>query len=606
MKRFAEEDAPKLARLKAPDLLALALTAPKGYENNALSPHPLPGTENVIDARVLGVKKEPKRLVVRLFAENFNRELEAVFFQPRPFHFQQFLPGARMALRGRINPGPGRMQIIQPKKIGETGTVVPRYKTPLNTNALRALLRKYVTLENLTEEGLPEPVAAALVRMHYPDPEVPALKKGEHSLPEVFVHALKYAEIFRHLRFLRTKKRTYPALKRLVGDPEPFLSKLPFTPTGDQMAAILQIRKDLAGEEQARRLIVGDVGCGKTIVMLASAFMAYPEKSAIMAPTSILANQIYEEAEKFLPDYFKTVLVTQKSGASDEELREAQLLVGTHALLYRELPEVALVMADEQHRFGTGQRKRLAELTGTGEKLPHYLQFSATPIPRTQAMIDSSLIDITTIKEIPFKKKVETTVIDKTDFPEVLEQIRREVAEGRQVLIVYPLVEESENFDYQSIDEARGFWEKRFDGVFVTHGKDKEKEEILMRFREEGNILLATTVVEVGISLPKLSTVVISGADRLGLATLHQLRGRVSRTGLDGYCYLFTHDKNNKRLNELARTKSGFDVAELDLKYRQSGDLLSGTVQSGKSFQWFDMAEDLEILVQVKKRLLSR
>jgi ATP-dependent DNA helicase RecG len=218
-------------------------------------------------------------------------------------------------------------------------------------------------------------------------------------------------------------------------------------------------------------------------------------------------------------------------------------------------------------------------------------------------MIDAAHIDVSLITQTPFKKDIDTKVVRKEDFPEMLTHIRSELALGHQVLIVYPLVEQSEGYGYQSIDEARGYWERRFDKVFVTHGKDREKEEVLLRFRESGEILLATTVVEVGISLPRLSTVVIVGAERLGLATLHQLRGRVSRNGLKGYCYLYTNLNKSERLNAFIKTDNGFDIAALDLKFRKSGDLLIGRTQSGDKFKWVDMGEDDVIVKQVVKYL---
>jgi len=165
------------------------------------------------------------------------------------------------------------------------------------------------------------------------------------------------------------------------------------------------------------------------------------------------------------------------------------------------------------------------------------------------------------------------------------------------------LVEESEKIPYQSIDEGRGFWEKRFKNVFVTHGKDKRKEEILLEFREKGDILLATTVVEVGISLPRLTLIVIVGAERLGLATLHQLRGRVGRLGLKSWCYLFTNDTDNFRLKSFTKTLSGFEIAKLDLKFRKSGDILDGTIQSGMQFKWLNLAEDEKIVLVAKDRV---
>jgi ATP-dependent DNA helicase RecG len=359
--------------------------------------------------------------------------------------------------------------------------------------------------------------------------------------------------------------------------------------------------QDLNSEIQARRVIIGDVGSGKTIVMLASAFIA--NKSIIMCPTSILANQIYEEAQKYLD--FKITLVTQKSKFKQEDLDSANLLIGTHALLYQKLPQMDLVMVDEQHRFGAMQREQIARMTKQGDKLPHFLQFSATPIPRTQALILSNFVNISLMKDLPFKKTIDTFVIDKTDFKDLMVRIKREIENNNQVILVYPLVEESKNFSYQSLDEAKDFWFNRFEKVYLTHGKDKDKEKVLEDFKNYGNILLTTTVIEVGISLPRLTTIVIVGAERMGLATLHQLRGRVARYGQQGYCFLFTHKKKDRRLKSFANTLDGFRIAEIDLMFRKSGDLLDGSIQSGKSFEFFDEVNDENILLEAKSYLRS-
>jgi ATP-dependent DNA helicase RecG len=267
------------------------------------------------------------------------------------------------------------------------------------------------------------------------------------------------------------------------------------------------------------------------------------------------------------------------------------------------MPKASLVMVDEQHRFGTKQRALLEAMMANEEKKPHYLQFSATPIPRTQAMMQSELIDVSLITSTPFDKDISTSVIGKEDFSGLLEEIKDEIAQEHQVLIVYPLVEESKEIPYQSLDEGRGFWEKKFDNVYVTHGKDKKKEEVLREFREKGDILLATTVVEVGISLPRLTLIVIVGAERLGLATLHQLRGRVGRLGLKSWCYLFTNNKKNNRLKSFTETESGFEIAKLDLQFRNSGDILDGTIQSGMQFKWLNLADDEHIVAVAKKRV---
>jgi ATP-dependent DNA helicase RecG len=220
-------------------------------------------------------------------------------------------------------------------------------------------------------------------------------------------------------------------------------------------------------------------------------------------------------------------------------------------------------------------------------------------------MMESELLDVSLITRTPFEKRITTWVIGRSDFGDLLVDVRATITRGEQVLIVYPLVEESTEVPYQSLDEARGYWESHFERVYVTHGKDKDKEEVLLAFREEGDILLATTVVEVGISLPRLTMIVIVGAERLGLATLHQLRGRVGRHGQESLCYLFSNDPTNKRLERFAGTTNGFEIARLDLQYRDSGDILDGTIQSGQKFRWLDMAEDEEIIARAKERMVS-
>ena len=594
---MTKEDLEKLKKIGVKTPLELALIKPKEYEDNYLYPYVLPSTQ-AFEAEILDIKKSPKVTRVKFYLKNINQIIYGVFFQFKKWHESVFKPGNTLYIRGEIKQN----QLIQPKPISRINEITPIYKTNLNIRSLRALIKKYVTLENLSI--LPEKIAKNLFFMHFPQTK-------EHINEKNITYALKWAEIFNYLHKLQNKKRVLPSIK-IISDPAPFINSLPFKLTNDQLKVINEIKNDISKPTQARRVVIGDVGSGKTVVMLATAFMA--EKSIIMCPTSILANQIYEEAKKFFKwktyptsqnEEWKITLVTQKSKFNEEDIKNSNLLIGTHALLYQNLPQVNVVMVDEQHRFGTNQRAQLEKLTSSGSTVPHYFQFSATPIPRTQALIMSSFVNVSLIKQLPFKKDIDTKIISKEDFKSLIAHIQSEISQGNQVVIVYPLVEESENFSYQSIEEGKNFWLKYFDGVYITHGKDKNKEDILIEFREKGNILITTTVIEVGISLPKLTTIVIVGAERLGLATLHQLRGRVGRYGQKGYCFLYTNDKNNKRLKAFANTLDGFKIAELDLEFRKSGDLLDGKAQSGESFKYFDEVRDLHILEEVKSYILT-
>jgi len=580
-----KKDLEKLKKIDVYTILDLALIAPIKYENNKLYHH-LTGEEQIFEAELFSIHQYPKFTKIKSYLLNVGIGVDLLYFNIKSWQLSQLKSSKTIFIKGKIK----NYQIIQPKFIKEVGEIVPIYKTGLNSKVLKELIKKYITIENLEKE-VPHKIAKNLYQIHFPEEKVPQLENN---------YSLKWTEIFNYLLKLKRKRKIYPAIKQLNKDVTPFIQRLPFELTNSQKSTIKEIQKDLNSTKQARRVVIGDVGSGKTIVMLASAYIA--EKSIIMCPTSILASQIYEEAKKYLSE-FKITLVSQKSKFTQKELEESNLLVGTHALLYQELPQVDLVMVDEQHRFGTMQREQIARMTSEGDKLPHFLQFSATPIPRTQALIYSNFVDLSLITDLPFKKEIETYVIDRDDFKTLLQKIVEEIEKGNQIIIVYPLVEESNYFEYQSLEEGKEFWLKHFEKVYITHGKDKNKEKIVEEFKEYGNILLTTTIIEVGISLPRLTTIVIVGAERMGLATLHQLRGRVARYGQKGFCYLYTNDKKNRRLQSFAKTMDGFKIAELDLQFRKSGDLLSGTTQSGKSFKFFDEVKDEKILFEVQNYL---
>ncbi len=589
---FEKDDYEKLKKLGVENLIDLALIAPVSYNNLFIQATPNIGFNNVIDATIISSTKQGKILKLYLYAHNFDMKIQGVIFNPRYFHQKHFLPGARLFLQGKIENSFQSLQILQPQIIDEINKIIPKYKTPLQNKTVISLMQKYITKENFP----------TLHDIHFPSVEF--VKEFEKSgFSKELIDELKYKEILNHLQKLSSKKIDFASMKKLTNDITPFINSLPFKLTNDQLKAIEEIKRDFQSNKAAKRVIMGDVGCGKTMVILAAVMLSYPNRSILMAPTTILAAQIYEEAKKYLKD-LKICFVSSKSEVVD--LKEFDFIIGTHALLYKDLPSAPLVMVDEQHRFGTKQRNLITKLISKGDKRPHFLQFSATPIPRTLSLIQSSIIDVTTIKELPFKKDIQTKIVSSSDFKSLINHVDSEIKKNNQIIIVYPLVQESETIEYQSIQEAKGYWQDRYKNVYVTFGKDREKESILEDFRDKGDILIATTLIEVGISLPRLSTIVIVAPERLGLATLHQLRGRVSRTGLKGYCYLFTKIKPSQRLKEFSKTLDGFEIAELDLKYRQGGDLLSGDVQSGKSFRWFDPKSDIEILKKAKQDVLRR
>jgi ATP-dependent DNA helicase RecG len=584
-------------KLKIVSLLDLALLLPSSYNNTTLSHTINKGENHVFDAIVKEVSSFNGKLRIVFDIPDLNITLNSMLFHVTPYHYKLFTVDTRHYIQGRVDEYRGELQMNQPKSLKRVGDIIPKYSTAIKESSMRSLIECYVTPDMLSSEGLEEREVAVLMGLHYPQ-NMEQVKRPDGE-------ALKFIEAFNHMKKLKGKRADFPALASLKGDIRPFVKNLPFTLTGEQLSVIDEVQADLKRMDRAsKRLIIGDVGSGKTMIILASAMMAYPQKSILMAPTSLLAMQIYEEAEKFLPSGMSLALVKQKKSVGD--YLTADFIIGTHAILHKDdMPQAPLVMVDEQHRFGTKQRALLENMMTGDERKPHFLQFSATPIPRTQAMMQSEMIDVSLITTTPFDKDISTHIIGKENFSELLEEMKSEIAQNHQVLIIYPLVEQSKEIPYQSLEEGRGFWERTFEQVYLTHGKDKKKEEVLVEFREKGNILLATTVVEVGISLPRLTLIVIVGAERLGLATLHQLRGRVGRLGLKSWCYLFTNNKKNGRLESFTQTKSGFEIAKLDLKFRNSGDILDGTVQSGIQFKWLDLAED-ERIVQVAKGRVKR
>ena len=619
-----KEQTQKFKKLGIASYCELALFVPFAYEDLRLHDKLQTHAMQLIDATVESVYRGANSLQVTFFAHNFGHIITGVLFHPKPYMMHQFKVGERDYYYGMVECKSGQCTMSMPKKVTNIGAITPKYKSPLRSDVMLRFVQNSLTKENLLSEGLRDEIVDEVLKLHFPSQAISSLKE----LDEKALNALKYIELFIYMKRLSSKRRYFKSLSSACTDYKDWSETLPFTLTDEQIKTIEDIKMDLQKDVSARRMIVGDVGSGKTMVILASCVMMLPQRSILMAPTTILANQLYEEASKFLP-HVKSVLVTNKT--KNIALDEYDFIIGTHALLYRELPKASLVMVDEQHRFGTQQRNMLEKLVSSGveqggealdqggqaldqggqalnqgrQAKPHFLQFSATPIPRTQAMIETAHIDVSLITSTPFKKDITSKVIHKSDFKDLLLHIEDEIAKKNQVLLVYPLVEQSEFLEYQSIDEARGFWEKRFNNVYVTHGKDKEKEEVLQEFSKNGDLLIATTVVEVGISLPRLSSVIIVGAERLGLSTLHQLRGRVSRTGLKGYCFLYTNQSSSERLDRFVQTTSGFDIANLDLKFRKSGDLLKGHNQSGSQFKWIDLAEDEEIVKSVKYDLLN-
>lgn len=648
-----------LAQFGFGNLYELILTPPHSYQNTMPIRNLVDNAEGALSLQITDSRYHPKAYTFYGFSKSLNAMVELVYFYPKPYHKALFTLGQEVIVQGKMRLNNGTPSFIQPKVIKSLGEILPIFKVAKHKSAsIHSLCKTYITQKNLANLGLPSDIAQSIMEIFYPNEDFYALYTSHKGFSGKHLEALKFVELFYYALRLSKKKSDFPAKYVCRGDYSEFVSSLPFRLTNAQSRVIAEIASDFGSGRAARRLVMGDVGCGKTMVILSSVMIAYPQKSLLMAPTTILAKQLYEQAKLYLPSFVRVGLITgdskefktskdstQKSkGKKDSKdfgiLFEYDFIIGTQALLYRDIEgeDFALVMSDEQHRFGTKQRYALEKLASSTRQnssvdskaksqadleadlqthieknpktkqasKPHILQFSATPIPRTMAMLESKMIDVSIIDELPFKKDISTRIITRNDFKELLAHIQSEVAQNHQVAIIYPLVEQSEVIDYLSLSEGAKFWQERFSGVFITSGQDKDKQEVLEAFAKEGKILLATTLIEVGISLPNLSTIVIIAPERLGLATLHQLRGRVSRNGLKGYCFLYTQSSgDNARLKDFATQSSGFEIARLDLAYRKSGDLLSGDKQSGENLLWADLAQDEDILKRALKELES-
>jgi len=377
---------------------------------------------------------------------------------------------------------------------------------------------------------------------------------------------------------------------------------LPFELTGAQKRVLKEIRADVGSGRQMNRLLQGDVGSGKTLVALMSMLMALDNgyQACIMAPTEILAEQHLQTIKDFLKDMpIRVELLTgmvkgkrRQTVLEDLNKGEVQILVGTHAVIEDtvQFARLGLVVVDEQHRFGVAQR---AKLWTKSENPPHVLVMTATPIPRTLAMTLYGDLDVSVIDELPpGRKPIHTQHVFDNQLSSLYQSIRRQIAQGRQVYIVFPLIEESEKIDLKNLEDGYEALRQIFPDMQMSkvHGrmKAKEKEAEMQRFvNGETQILVATTVIEVGVNVPNASVMVIMEAQRFGLSQLHQLRGRVGRGADQSYCILVTGyklaEETRKRIDIMCDTNDGFRIAEADLKLRGPGDL-EGTQQSGMAF----------------------
>lgn len=550
-------------------------------------------------------------------------------------HTEYIVFGKPTVFNGRINVAHPDIDPAEGLVLSDMG-MQPYYNTTermkrggLNSHALEKLT---TNLFALLKEPLPETLPAWMVEKHH----LMSLDESLRNIhfprtPELLRRAqyrLKFEELFYVqlgiLRYAKDRIQKYHGFVfSRVGEAfNTFYSRhLPFELTGAQKRVIKEIRRDMGSGRQMNRLLQGDVGSGKTLVALMSMLIALDNgyQTCLMAPTEILASQHCETIRQFLGDMpIRVELLTGSVKGKKREailkgvtLGEVHILIGTHAVLEDTVnfASLGMVVIDEQHRFGVAQR---AKLWGKNTRPPHVLVMTATPIPRTLAMTLYGDLDVSVIDELPpGRKPIRTIHQFDNRRASLYASIRSQIEEGRQVYIVYPLIQESEKMDIKNLEEGYEHICAEFPEYKVSkvHGKMKpaDKDAEMQRFvTGETQIMVATTVIEVGVNVPNASVMVIENAERFGLSQLHQLRGRVGRGADQSYCILVTGykltEETRKRIEIMVNSNDGFEIAEADLKLRGPGDL-EGTQQSGIAFDLkiADIARDGQLLQFVRE-----
>ena len=564
--------------------------------------------------------------------------IKVVWFN-RPYLINVLKEGDFVSLAGKVLLREGKIYLSNPayEKIGNqqsvignqqlthTGRLVPVYPETegLSSKWIRAMIKPIlIKMKGKIEDPLPAelkkeykflPIEKAFWQIHFPD----SLKLAKKAKERFAFEELFLIQIFvlrERVKLAREKAIKIPINLSLIKE---FVEKLPFQLTDSQKKAGWQILKDLEKERPMNRLLEGDVGSGKTIVAMMAVLNAAKAgyQTALMAPTEILAKQHFENFLKFLKGFdLKIGLLTSSStkiGKIEIEKKEflekgvsgkINILIGTHALIQKEVKfkNLAFVIVDEQHRFGVEQRAKLVQsstLRVQHSTIPHLLSMTATPIPRTLALTIYGDLDLSILGEMPKgKRKVKTILISPEERKKAYGFIKKEVERGRGVFVICPRIEAAINNQQLTINkrnvltwsEAKAVkeeYERLKNEVFpdlrigMLHGKMKpiEKEKIMKKFKEgKINILVSTSVVEVGVDIPRATVMMIEGAERFGLAQLHQFRGRIGRSGEKSFCFLFTESpakKTRERLKALLDCQSGFELAEKDLKIRGPGEI---------------------------------
>ena len=563
------------------------------------------------------------RLNILLFKVNTNRKLINIIIYNRAYIKKNLLLGKEITIFGKWDEKRNTItatNILFSKIINNTYESIYHLTNGISNKTMTKIINNALLLKPSFDDYVPEYLNekynfiskdAAIRKIHNP--------KNEKDIKQAKLKLI-YEELFKlmfKMNYLKLKIKTNNnkpkkiVQKSLIDD---FIRTLPFELTKDQLNAVKEIYEDLSSNHRMNRLLQGDVGSGKTIVGIIAAYITYLSggQSALMAPTEILANQHFQNVKNILIETnMRIELLTGNTKKKERDIiidklekGQIDLVIGTHALLNEKLKfkNLSLVITDEQHRFGVNQRTLLNK---KGESTD-ILYMSATPIPRTYALTLYGDMDITNIKTKPKgRKEIKTIIKEEKEIKDVLYLMLEEIKKGRQIYVVSPLIEENENLDLKTVIELKEKIDIAFNNKVKTeilHGKlnKKDKDEIMENFiNGETKILISTTVIEVGVDVKNATMIVVFNADRFGLATLHQLRGRIGRNEYDSTCILIG-PKNNERLKVLNESNDGFYITEKDFEMRKEGDLF-GIKQSGEMFfKIADLKRDYKILMQTK------